>query len=484
MARRPGDGLSDGADDRAAPSPATPYALPPTPLQGVRVLDLGVVLAGPQAALLLADLGAEVIRVESTQYFPPQTRGIFAHPSPEVVRNTIPVSGGYPNREPGERPWNRFPWFNTHARNKLSMTVDLQQPAGVAVFRRLAALSDVLLSNQSPGTLERLGLGYAALSRENPGLVYVEASSFGASGPSHDYRALGLQMEAFAGHDLLRHYRDRDVSSNTWAVTADAAGALGMALAAQMALYARRRSGHGQYVDLSMIENFIGLIGPHVLDFMHNGRVPRSLGNRHYSAVQGCYPCQDAGGPSRAADRHGRERGHLQQAASQTTNDRWLVLTLPDDAAWQAFCRATGNPPGCDDARFATVTSRLENHDAVDELIAGWTQTLPREEAVVRLRAEGLMAGPVLDDADAMADPHLAARGFFWEIDQADTGRHRYPGMPYRFANAKPGVRQPPILLGEHNAQIYKELLGVSDAAYEQLIAEGHIGTEYAAHIR
>ncbi len=454
---------------RTAPGTATPYALRPAPyaltthhsllpLTGIRVLDLGVVLAGPQAALLLADLGAEVIRVESTQYFPPQTRGIFAHPPEQVVKNSIPISGGYPNREPGERPWNRFPWFNTHARNKLGMTVDLRQPAGIAIFRRLAAVSDVLLSNQSPGTLEKLGLGYDALARENPGLVYVEASSFGASGPSHDYRALGLQMEAFAGHDLLRHYRDRDVSSNTWAVTADAAGALGMALAAQMALYARRRTGRGQYIDLSMIENFVGLIGPQVLDFMYNGRVPQSLGNRHYSAVQGCYPCQG--------------------------DDRWLVLTLPDDASWQAFCRAAGNPPGCDDLRFATVISRLEHHDALDAVIAGWTQTLPREDAVVRLRAEGVMAGPVLDDADAMADPQLAARGFLWEIDQADAGRHLYPGMPYRFANAQPGVRQPPILLGEHNARIYKELLGVDAAEYEQLIAEGHIGTEYAAHIK
>jgi len=481
----------------AARGPRTARSLP---LAGVRVLDLGVVLAGPQAALLLADLGAEVIRVESTQYFPPQTRGIFAHPSEQIVKNSIPISGGYPNREPGERPWNRFPWFNTHARNKLGMTVDLQKSEGVGILRRLAAVSDVLLSNQSPGTLRKLGLDYAALAHENPALIYVEASSFGASGPAHDYRALGLQMEAFAGHDLLRHYRDRDVSSNTWAVTADAAGALGMALAAQMAIYARRRSGRGQYIDLSMVENFVGLIGQQVLDFTVNGRVPRSLGNRHYAALQGCYPCAGSAGPWSAANRHGRAGDYLkhpasqtapggpwsgaQGRASQTSNDRWLVLTLPDDAAWQAFCRAAGEPPGCDDPRFATVTSRLQHHDAVDELIAGWTSTLPREEAVARLRAAGLMAGPVLDDADAMADPQLAARGFFWEIDHTDAGRHRYPGMPYRFANARPGVRQPPILLGEHNERVYKELLGVSEVEYERLTAEGHIGMEYAPHIR
>lgn len=428
------------------------------PLEGYRVLDLGVVLAGPQAGLLLADLGAEVIRVESTQHFPPQTRGVYARPSKEVVMASIPTAGGYPMREPGERPWNRFPWFNTTARNKLGMTVDLKKLRGREIFRRLVAISDVIITNQTPGTMEALGLGYETLAALNPGLVYVEASSFGSTGPYHGWRALGLQMEAFAGHDLLRRYPDRDVSSNTWAVTADAAGALGMALAAQMALYARRRTGRGQYVDLSMVENFVGLIGHFILDYNVNGRVPESIGNRDFAAVQGCYPC--AG------------------------EDRWLVLTLPDDLAWQGFCRAAGNPPACTDPRFATAGSRYRHHDDVDRVIASWTKTMPVDEAVARLRAEGLIAGPVLDDADLMGDPHLAARGYFLEIEQEDTGRHRYPGFPYRFHEAHLTVRHPPVRLGEHNDYVYRTLLGVSDDEYAELVAEGHVGTEYAPHIR
>lgn len=428
------------------------------PLQGVRVIDLGIVLAGPQAAMLLADLGAEVIRVESTQHFPPQTRGIFARPSKEFVAASIPVAGGYPNREPGKRPWNRFAWFNTTARNKLGMTVTLTEPEGRVAFKRLVAVSDVLISNQRPGTLAALGLGYEELAAVNPSLIYVDASSFGATGPYREYRALGLQIEAYAGHDLLRQYPDRDVSANTWAVTADAAAALGIALAAQMALFARLHTGRGQYIDLSMVENFIGLIGHAVLEYTFNGRVPMSIGNRDYAAIQGCYPC--AG------------------------EDRWLVLTLPDDAAWEAFVRAAGYPEGWDDPRFATITSRYRHHDAVDRFITGWTSTLSREEAVERLRREGLMAGPVLDDADALADPHLAAREFFVEIEHAEAGRHRYPGLPYRFRNAELGVRLPPVRLGEHNEQLYKDLLGFSDKEYERLTAAGHIGTEYAPHIR
>jgi crotonobetainyl-CoA:carnitine CoA-transferase CaiB-like acyl-CoA transferase len=430
----------------------------PLPLSGVRVIDLGVVLAGPQAALLLADLGAEVIRVESTQYFPNQTRGVFARPSPEMVRSAIPVAGGYPNREAGERPWNRFPWFNTHARNKLSMTLTLTDPRGKAIFERLVAISDVLISNLSPGALETLGFGYERLAQLNGGLNVIAASSFGETGPYHNYRALGLQMEAFAGHDLLRHYRDRDPSSNTWAVTSDAAGAMGMALAAQMALYARRRSGRGQFVDLSMIENFLNLIGAQILEYTLNSRVPQSQGNRDYAAVQGCYPC--AG------------------------EDRWLVLTLPDDAAWQGFCRAACTPSGCDDPRFATVTGRLEHHDALDDVIAAWTRGMDRELAVERLRAEGLMAGPVLDDADLMRDPHLAAREYFWTQAHEEAGTYRYPGPPYRFRNAPLELRSPPVRLGEHNGLLYKDLLGVSDTAYGALEAEGHIGIDYAPHVR
>jgi crotonobetainyl-CoA:carnitine CoA-transferase CaiB-like acyl-CoA transferase len=427
------------------------------PLEGIRVLDLGVVLAGPYGTLLLADLGAEVIRVESTQHFVPMTRGAMARPPKELIESWPPISGGYPDRDPGERPWNRFPWFNQTARNKLGVTVDLRNEDGRTTLIRLAAEADALVTNQSPGALDRLGVGYEVLAEANPRLVYVDGTSFGATGPFRSYRALGLQMEAFAGHDLLRHYPDRDVDSNTWAVTADAAGALGIALAVQLGIFARERTGRGQYVDLSMVENFVGLIGPIVLDRTANGRTQGALGNRDYAAVQGCYPC--------AGD------------------DRWLVLTIRDDADWAGLRRALGDPEWARDERLTTAAARYAAHDELDARLAEWTRGLERERAVERLRSEGIPAGPVLDDADAYADPHLAARGYFVEIEQADTGTHRYPGWPYRFKRAELAVRLPPVRLGEHNEAVYKGLLGVADAEYERLRADGHIGTEYAPHI-
>ena len=430
----------------------------PLPLEGVRVLDLGVVLAGTSATQILADLGAEVIRVESTQYFAPATRGMRAHPTLEEVQRAPAISGGYPDRDPGERPWNRFPWFNTTARNKLGMTVDLRREEGQDILRRLVALSDVLVTNVAPGTMDRLGVGYDALAAVNDRLIYVEASSFGSSGPYRHYRAYGPQVEGFAGHDLLRKYPDRDITASGWVVTADAGSAMAIALAAQVALYARRRTGVGQYVDVSLLENVLSLIGTTILDYTINGHVAESLGNRHFTAIQGCYRCSG--------------------------DDRWLVLTISDDRGWAGLMRVLGDPQWGSEDRFATVHSRRRAHDEIDERITAWTSCVDRDDAVAQLREASVVAGPVLDDADAYADPHLAQRGYFVEMTQADTGTHLYPGMPYRFARAQLSVRHPPVRLGEHNEEIYRGLLGFTEEEYDQLTDAGHIGSAYADHIR
>jgi len=426
-------------------------------LAGIRVIDLGVVLAGPHGAMVLGDLGAEVIRVESTKHFAPFTRGNLARPSPELVSSLVPISGGYPDRDPGERPWNRHPWFNAAGRNKLGMTVDLDRPEGIDIFRRLVAVSDVLVTNQTPGALERQGLGYDELAEVNPGLVYVEASPFGSTGPNRSWRALGIQMESFAGHDTMRGYPDADVDTNTWAVPSDATGSLSIVLGALMGLHAREATGRGQYVDVSMIESFLSLLGPIVLDHTVNGNVQGSLGNRDYQAVQGCYQC--------AGD------------------DRWVVVTVHDDESWAGLRRALGEPAWSDDPQLATSAGRRRHQDVIDAGIAAWTSSRSPEDVVAALRSNGVVCGPVLDDADAFADAHLRERGFFVTMDHADAGRHRYPGPPFRFRRADFAVRHPPVRLGEDNELVYRQILGVSDEEYARLVEDGHIGEEYAPDI-
>lgn len=444
--------LDSSAARPEAPSEAQPGTLP---LDGVRAIDLGVVLAGPLAAMALGDLGAEVVRVESTRRFPASTRGFLAHPTKELLAILPPLGGGYPNREPGEHPWNRFPLFNMTARNKLGATIDIRDDEGRDAFLRLVAKSDVLISTQTPGALDKLGIGWDACRAVNDQLVYIDATSFGATGSKRMWRGYGTEMEAFAGHDLLRRYRGRDVGSNSWSVSADASGALAMAVCAMVGLYARRRTGHGQYVDVSMVENFLGLIGGAVLEYTSTGRMPEALGNRDRTAVQGCYQC--------------------------TGDDRWLVLTIRDDDDWAGMLRATG---WAADERFATVESRYEHHDELDELISSWTRELSREEAVERLRNDGVPSGPVIDDADAYADAHLTDRGYFWEVTQADCGTHRYPGPAFRLTSVGLSARLPPVRLGEHNEYVWRELIGVSDETYARLEADGQIGTEFGPGIR
>jgi crotonobetainyl-CoA:carnitine CoA-transferase CaiB-like acyl-CoA transferase len=427
------------------------------PLEGTRIVDLGVVAAIPYCTMALADMGAEVIRVETTQVFPHQTRGVLARPTREMAGQWITTSGGYPGRDPGERPWNRYPFFNYMARNKLGMTVDLRKPSGLEVFSRLVRVSDAVMENNTPSSLERMGITYEWLRAIRPDIIFVRLSSFGQTGPYRDYRAFGLQTESFCGHDLLRRYRDRDPGHNSWAVPSDHAGGFSAAIGCMMALIRRRRTGRGELVDVSMVESFLNDIGHIVMDYTMNGHVQESLGNRDRDAVQGVYRCKG--------------------------DDRWVAITIATDEQWRGFVDATGNPPWSKDPRFGTVCDRLRHQDALDPLIESWTLRHEHREAAAILQSRGVPAGPVLDDADAYEDPHLKARGFFVRLKQEDCGEHLYPGPAWKLSATPVQIRRPPVRLGEHNEYIYKQLLGYSDQEYKDLEAEGHIGTDYAPHI-
>ena len=172
------------------------------PLAGVRVVDMTVVWSGTFATMLLADLGAEVIRVESTQFAPYGTRGVVVRPSPALLQTRGLMTTGYPNRQAGERPWNRIALFNVHARNKLSMTADYMQPKGLELVKRLVAKSDMFIENNAFGTVQRLGLGYEDLKKVKSDIIMISMPGFGSSGPYRDRVALGRHLECTAGHTL------------------------------------------------------------------------------------------------------------------------------------------------------------------------------------------------------------------------------------------------------------------------------------------
>lgn len=424
------------------------------PLEGIRILDMTVVWAGTYCAALLADMGAEVIRLESIKRLPPITRGYMPYPPKEVIEGLPAFVAGMPGREPGARPWNRYPLFNAHARNKRGITVDLLQPSGIDIFKRLVAVSDAFVENNVTETLDKLGISYEMMREVNPRIIMLRMPAYGNSGAYRDYRSLGVHMEGVIGHTIARGYADMDPSSNTNVFAADAAGGAQGAFAMLAALHYRKRTGKGQLIELAQAENMIAYTGRFFMDYAMNGRNAATLGNRHTHAVQGCYPC--AG------------------------NDRWVNITLYDESDWRAFRDAIGSPEWTTQAQFATHSQRYANQDALDAHIAEWTQQRDHYEVMRLLQAAGVAAGPVMDQRDAFADPHLSARDIFEEVYHEDVGgSHLYVGAPFKMSETPARIRRGPVRLGQDNEYVYKQILGVSDAGYADLERAGHIGMDF-----
>ena len=435
--------------------------MPRLPLQGLRVLEITVVWAGPYCGSFLADLGAEVIRVESTKTFVPLTRGAAPHPTQEVIDNLPLYSGGTPGRVPGERPFNRSPMFNSHARNKRSMTVNLLDQGGREIFDQLVAISDVLIENNPTETMEKLGISYESLKAVKDDIIMLRMPAYGSTGPYRNYRAHGVHIEGVVGHTMLRGYEDTDPSYNTTVLMSDAAAGAQGAFAVLVALHHRKRTGQGQLVELGQAENVFSFLGEYYMDYLMNGRTHGPTGNRHPHALQNCYPCAPEG----------------------DNDDRWLVITVYEDKQWQALCKITGALDLAADAELADPAARHARQAEIDPRIAAWTRTQTAAEAMNILQQAGIPAGAVMNQADAFADPHIQSRQFFQEAYQEDCGTHLYPGPLYKMSATPLGIRRGPVMFGQDNEYVYRELLGYSAEEYAAFEAAGHIGTDYAEGI-
>ncbi|MDO8673461.1 MAG: CoA transferase [Dehalococcoidia bacterium] len=428
------------------------------PLEGIRVAATTIVWAGSFAEMLLADWGAEVIKVESLDRFPTSTRGYLPRPTQLYVQNAPPTAA-YPQNEAGARPWNRCSLFNYHARNKLSCTMDLTRPEGKELFKRLIAKCDVFIENNAYGVVDRLGIGYEVLKEITPGLIMVSLPGFGATGPYKDFRGFGMHQEAFAGHTWLRGYPDLDPSATAPVVHNDACAGANAAYAVMIALVQRRRTGAGQFIDLAQTEAAISHHADAVLDYTMNGRARESTGNRHASAAPcGAYRC----------------RGE----------DEWVAITIYDDLDWTGFCRTLGNPAWTKEDRFSSSLTRWNNQDALDRLVENWTSRQSSYEVMYALQEQGVAAGPVISNKDAFDDPQLIERGQFEELHQEECGNYLTPGLLWRAEYTPNRIRLPAVRLGEHNEYVYKEVMGISDDEYARLEKAGHIGMDLAPHLR
>lgn len=428
---------------------------PLLPLAGLRALDVSVVWAGPFTSQILADLGAEVIKVENVHGWQPHTRTSQARPRKEDVGPESGFVHGFPDHDPAGKAWERDPWYLPMLRNKKSVTVNLLTEQGQEYFHRLVAKSDILFENNVPATMERLGITYDVLSRYRPDLIMLRAPAFGLDGPYKNRRGFGVHIEAFIGHTMLRGYPDMDPSSNTMIFAGDYQTAAVGVFAILAALHHRDLTGKGQLIELAQAENSTQMFPQAIMDYVLNGRVQGTIGNHDVQgyAPNGVYPC--------AGD------------------DRWIAITVHDDEEWRALVSVMGRPGLVTDERFATAAAREGHQEELDRLLSEWTVGEDSMALMARLQAAGVPAGAVMDPRDALDSPQLKERGFWERLHHTFTGTWEWPGPPFRLPLSGRPPSLPPPGLGEHNEYVYKQIIGLSDAEYDTLVASGEIGTEF-----
>jgi crotonobetainyl-CoA:carnitine CoA-transferase CaiB-like acyl-CoA transferase len=411
-------------------------------LEGLRILDLTQVAAGPYATLLLGCMGAEIIKVEACSRLD-ISRGP-ARPGPESTRL-------YPGGVPGERPWNRAGHYVHRNVNKRSVTLDLATAPGKALFLRLVGVCDALFENYRASVMDRLGLGYPTLAQVNPRLVYVKISSQGATGPEKDYGSLGSTLEQTAGLASITGYEDGNPLMTNETYPDPVVGILAVG-ACMAALRRCRRTGMGTFVDLSQREVTASMLGEYVVDYALSGRVPGPMGNRHPLRVpQGVYACQG--------------------------DDMWLAISVGTEAEWQGLCQAIGQPQLAQDARFATVLARRQHEADLDYILTAWTQTHEHYHAMHVLQAHGVPAGAVLTGGETLADPHLQGRNFWEVVEHPEAGTYQQFTPPWRLSKSPPRPTTPAPGLGEHNHYVLGHLLGLTEQDIAGLEASGIIGT-------
>jgi len=420
-------------------------------LEGIRILDLSRVWAGPLAVRLLADLGAQAILIEAPVG---RAGGREALERMWQMRREGRHFPYYPNGDPGEQPWNRMGMYNEFNRNKLGITLDLSTPQGQDIFKRLVSISDIVLENYTPRVMSNFGLNYEVLREVNPAIIMISMPGYGNNGPYRDYPAYGTTLEQHAGFSSIIGYPDSG-PYRTQSTYSDPVASLNAVGALMLALYHRRRTGKGQYIELAQIETSVSLLAEPLLDFEMNHRYPERRGNRHpYMAPHGCYRC----------------RGE----------DSWVSIAVATDEEWHAFCNVIGNPSWTGDERFADQAGRWHNQDELDKLITEWTTRQEHYQAMHILQKAGVSAGAVLNAKEVMENPHLRERAYFIRVTHPQAGTHDYCGLPLKLSDADTHSDRPAPCIGQDNHYVLGELLGFSEDEIrrfeeERIISDGPI---------
>jgi crotonobetainyl-CoA:carnitine CoA-transferase CaiB-like acyl-CoA transferase len=398
------------------------------PLEGIRVADFSWVSAGPRGTRVLADFGAEVIKIESA--------------------GRLDLNRGRPPFAPGKRGVNASGVFNNINCNKLSVTLNLRDPRGCELAKKIVAISDVVVDNFNPMVMQRLGLGYEDLVKVKPDIIVMTMPVMGQTGPRSQYGGYGMGIEAISGLKYISGFPDEMPLGTGIAYPDSGPNPRHAVVAVLAALHYRNKTGKGQFIEMAQYESTICFTGTSILQYTANGSIQGSWGGRLPNAApHGAYRC----------------RG----------DDQWCVIAVFTDAEWGSLTRAIGNPPWTGESRFATLLGRKQHEDELDQLLQSWTIKRDAREVMELLQSAGVAAGVIQSGKDLLEDDRqLRARGHYVPIEHPEAGRQRVDGVRIKLSAAPGTVRHPAPLLGQHNEYVFKELLGISEEEYVNLLVE------------
>ena len=390
-------------------------------LKGIRVIALTWVWAGPWMGAVLADMGAEVIKIETNQ-------------RPDSQRVIKIWKGAKQGLNHGQ--------FNITNRGVKSCTLNLKQPEGGEIFKKLVKVSDVVITNFAPRVMPSWGLDYTALKEVKPDIILVSLPGFGSTGPDKDFVSYATTIEAAGGLSASFGYSgEGPVLSAIY--PGDPIGSMYGVVGVLAALNYRDKTGKGQHVDIAQSEGVTTLIPESIMEYTTNGGIRPRMGNRdEIMAPHGCYPCKG--------------------------EDKWVAIAVGTDEEWNALCRVMVNPDWSKDERFSDQFNRWQNQDELNKLIAGWTKDFTHHEVMYKLQKAGVAAGASLNIEEVVNDPHVKERGVFIEQNHPEAGKTIVYRSPW--TSALTASNPPAPCLGEHNEYVFKNLLGMSDKDIGQLV--------------
>ena len=395
-------------------------------LEGVRIADFCWLWAGAYATGLLALLGAEVIKIES-----------MARPDPSR-KMTLTIGQAFEGVE-------HSPVFNSINLNKLSVRLNLKQPAAVELAKKIVQISDVASENMRPGAMDSIGLGYDVLKEVKPDIIMLSSSAFGSEGPLRRYGGYAPSFACYSGLAHLTGYSDGPPNPMTGST--DLMSATTSAFAIMAALNHRQHTGQGQHIDMASVESLAVFTGDALMEYIMNGRVQSRNGNHdRIMAPHNCYRC----------------RG----------DDKWVSIAVSTDEEWQAFCNAAGHPEWASDERFADAYSRWKNERELNDLIGEWTVNYTHYEVTEILQKAGVAAIPSFSNEEIFSDPHFKARELAIEVEHPSMGKQVVLGPPWRLSETPARVTKSAPTIGENNEYVFGEILGMSGKEIARLIEE------------